>query len=144
MCLVSQTIPVTIPVTPLTQVWSIYKGYHYQLNEKDLEMQNSVKVETQISPLKSCIGYDVSLINLKLEFLSSFQAIQINSNFLIIERIISTTISRSSHPEVFCEKGVLINFTKLTGKHLCQRIKYNSSMEIETVPFKTKLNLTLS
>ena len=65
MCLVSQTIPVTIPVTPLTQVWSIYKGYHYQLNEKDLEMQNSVKVETQISPLKSYIGYDVSLINFK-------------------------------------------------------------------------------
>ena len=40
-----------------------------------MEMQNSVKVETQISPLKSYIGYDVSLINLKLEFLSSFQAI---------------------------------------------------------------------
>ena len=28
-------------------------------------MQNSVKVETQISPLKSYIGYDVSLIDFK-------------------------------------------------------------------------------
>ena len=27
---------------------------------------------------------------------------------------------RSSHPEVFCKKGVLRNFTKFTGKHLCK------------------------
>ena len=27
---------------------------------------------------------------------------------------------RSSHPVVFCKKGVLTNFTKFTGKHLCQ------------------------
>ena len=27
---------------------------------------------------------------------------------------------RSSRPEVFCEKGVLRNFAKFTGKHLCQ------------------------
>ena len=26
----------------------------------------------------------------------------------------------SSRPEVFCKKGVLIAFTKFTGKHLCQ------------------------
>ena len=26
---------------------------------------------------------------------------------------------RSSRPELFCKKGVLKNFTKLTGKHLC-------------------------
>ena len=29
---------------------------------------------------------------------------------------------RSSCPEVFCEKGVLRNFTKFTGKHLCQSL----------------------
>ena len=29
--------------------------------------------------------------------------------------------SRSSRPEVFCEKGVLTKFTKFTGKHLCLR-----------------------
>ena len=28
--------------------------------------------------------------------------------------------NRSSRPEVFCEKVVLKNFTKFTGKHLCQ------------------------
>ena len=32
---------------------------------------------------------------------------------------------KSSRPEVFCEKGVLRNFTKLTGKHLCQSFFFN-------------------
>ena len=30
-------------------------------------------------------------------------------------------IYRTSLPEVFCKKGVLRNFAKFTGKHLCQR-----------------------
>ena len=33
--------------------------------------------------------------------------------------------NRSSRPEVFCKKGVLRNFTKFTGKHLCQRLFFN-------------------
>ena len=28
-------------------------------------------------------------------------------------------LNRSSHPDVFSEKGVLRNFAKFTGKHLC-------------------------
>ena len=32
---------------------------------------------------------------------------------------------RSSHPEVFCKNGVLRNFAKLTGKHLCQSLFFN-------------------
>ena len=32
---------------------------------------------------------------------------------------------RSSHLEVFCKKGVLRNFTKFTGKHLCQSLIFN-------------------
>ena len=31
-------------------------------------------------------------------------------------------IFRSSRPEVFCKKGVLRNFAKFTGKHLCQSL----------------------
>ena len=27
--------------------------------------------------------------------------------------------ARSSHPEVFCKKGILRNFVKFTGKHMC-------------------------
>ena len=32
---------------------------------------------------------------------------------------------RSSRPEVFCKKGVLKNFTRFTGKYLCQSLFYN-------------------
>ena len=32
---------------------------------------------------------------------------------------------RSSRPEVFCKKGVLRNFAKFTGKHLCKRLFFN-------------------
>ena len=32
---------------------------------------------------------------------------------------------RSSRPEVFCKKGILRNFSKFTGKHLCQRLFLN-------------------
>ena len=32
---------------------------------------------------------------------------------------------RSSRPEAFHEKGVLRNFTKFTGKHLCQSLFFN-------------------
>ena len=38
---------------------------------------------------------------------------------------ISEAISRSSRPEVFCKKGALINFPKLTWKHLCQSFFFN-------------------
>ena len=34
---------------------------------------------------------------------------------------------RSSLPEALCKKGVLRNFTKLTGKHLCQRLFFNKA-----------------
>ena len=33
-------------------------------------------------------------------------------------------LSRSSHPEVFCKKRVLRNFTKFTGKYLCQSLLF--------------------
>ena len=32
---------------------------------------------------------------------------------------------RSSDSEVFYKKGVLRNFAKFTGKHLCQRLFFN-------------------
>ena len=41
-----------------------------------------------------------------------------------IER--TAAILRSSRPEVFCKKGVLRNFTKFTGKHLCQSLFFFS------------------
>ena len=32
---------------------------------------------------------------------------------------------RSSRPEVFCKKGILRNFARFTGKHLCQSLFFN-------------------
>ena len=37
---------------------------------------------------------------------------------------------RSSCADVFCKNGVLTNFKKLTGKHLCQACNF---MKIETL-----------
>ena len=33
--------------------------------------------------------------------------------------------NRSSRPDVFCKKGVLRNFAKFTGQHLCQSLFFN-------------------
>ena len=39
----------------------------------------------------------------------------------------SLFFSRSSRPDVFCEKSVLQNFTKFAGKHLCQSLFFNKA-----------------
>ena len=44
--------------------------------------------------------------------------------YSMIRGVISA-ICRSSHSEVFCEKGVLRNFAKFTGKHLCHSLFFN-------------------
>ena len=44
---------------------------------------------------------------------------------LLFDFTLIFTISRSSHPELFCKKGVLRHFTKFTGKHLCQVLFFN-------------------
>ena len=40
---------------------------------------------------------------------------------------------RSSRQEVFCKKGVLRNFTKFTGKHLCQSLFFNKVAGLASV-----------
>ena len=41
--------------------------------------------------------------------------------------LIKFSVVQKQPPEVFCEKGVLRNFVKLTGrKHLCQGLLFNS------------------
>ena len=56
---------------------------------------------------------------LRLLFLNLFQKvskIDISNIFLFLSRF------RSSHPRCFVRKGVLRNFAKFTGKHLCQSL----------------------
>ena len=48
------------------------------------------------------------------------------------------TIFRSSRPEVFCKKGVLKDFAKFTGKHLCQRLFFCEFCEISKNNFFTE------
>ena len=35
------------------------------------------------------------------------------------------TKNRNSRPDIFCKKGALRNFSKFTGKHLCQSLFFN-------------------
>ena len=44
---------------------------------------------------------------------------------LSLRRVQFSDFLRSSRPEVFCKKSVLRNFTKFTGKHLCQGLFFN-------------------
>ena len=41
-----------------------------------------------------------------------------------------STFAQKQPPEVFCKKGALNNFSKFTGKHLCQSLFFNK----ETLP----------
>ena len=42
--------------------------------------------------------------------------------------------SRSSQPEAFCKKGVLRNFAKFIGKHLCQSLFFNKVAGLRRTP----------
>ena len=52
--------------------------------------------------------------------------------------LLSATGFRSSRPEVFCKKGVLRNFAKFTGKHLCQVFEACEFCEISKNTFFTE------
>ena len=52
--------------------------------------------------------------------------------------------SLSSRQEVFCEKGVLRNFTKFTGKHLCQSLFFNKVAGLRPQELSLELNLRSS
>ena len=53
--------------------------------------------------------------------------------------------SRSSRPDVFCKKGALGNFTKLTGKHLRQSLFFNkvAGLVAFLYPLETSENLKI-
>ena len=43
-------------------------------------------------------------------------------NSLLLKHGIFFERNRGSRPEVFCKKGILRNFAKFTGKHLCESL----------------------
>ena len=48
------------------------------------------------------------------------------------------TAEQSSRPEVFCKKGVLRDFAKFTGKHLCQRLFFDKVAGLRSATFLKK------
>ena len=64
-------------------------------------------------------------------FLTLYSCIRTQSKILFVcghmqvRKTPYSHIIRSSRPEVFCKRGVLSNFTKFTGKHLCQSLFLN-------------------
>ena len=49
---------------------------------------------------------------------------------------------RSSRPKVFCKNGVSRNFTKFTGKHLCQSFFFNKVVGLRPVTLLKKSSVT--
>ena len=47
-------------------------------------------------------------------------------------------LRRSSRPEVFSKKGVLRNFAKFTGKHLCQSLFFNKVADLRSAALLKK------
>ena len=52
-----------------------------------------------------------------MSFTGKYIARMFSKRFLVSDR--------SSRPDVFCKKGVLRNFTKFKGKHMCQSLYFN-------------------
>ena len=83
--------------------------------------------------------YSVSVVNdilkweeLKYEKMREIWKTQIsywqtvdNITVYILKDICLTNFIKKQPPEVFCKKGVLRNFAKFTGKHLCHRLLFN-------------------
>ena len=69
----------------------------------------------------------ITLIFQNESILSSHQVIA-HIKSLRVKKLYSALvieINRSSRPDVFCKKGVVRNFAKLTGRHLCQGLSFN-------------------
>ena len=46
----------------------------------------------------------------------------------ISKQVFTMSKQRGSRPDMFCKKGVLRNFVKFTGKHLCQNLFFNTAV----------------
>ena len=64
----------------------------------------------------------IYILSLQLENFAIFTGKRLSWN-LDIKNICFENICK--RPEAFCEKGVLRNFAKVTGKHLCQSLFLN-------------------
>ena len=79
--------------------------------DKEIPIQISKESDLTFDILKNCVNKSIET--------DCFQDSLKNANI--------TPIFRSSRAEVFCKKGILKNFTKFTGKHLCQSLFFNKA-----------------
>ena len=77
-----------------------------------------IRIQISFSKLQLPTMSDSSLLSSEAS-LSSSDSLDSFSNFDKLKPY------RSSRLEVFCKKGVLRNFTKFTGKRLCQSLIFN-------------------
>ena len=77
-----------------------------------------IRIQISFSKLQLPTMSDSSLLSSEAS-LSSSDSLDSFSNFDKLKPY------RSSSLEVFCKKGVLRNFTKFTGKRLCQSLIFN-------------------
>ena len=77
----------------------------------------------KVLDLNLCPSFDLEMNQL---LLVECQENSIRSNGFCRATVLKNPkIFRSSRPEVFCEKGVLRNFAKFTGKRPCQTLFFN-------------------
>ena len=57
---------------------------------------------------------------------------------LYVKRNLIPSLKESSRPEAFCKKSFLRNFTKFTGKHLCQSLFFNKVAGLRLANLLTK------
>ena len=67
----------------------------------------------------------MSIVRADFQTFHSLSSIKSADEVKIIVDVEFHFLFRSSRPDVFCEKGVLRNFAKFTGKHLCQSLVFN-------------------
>ena len=95
------------------------------------QLTKVLKICWHIHLFRSCFS-NMGSFRYVLVFLNFFVFVLWVTNLTILHDIFSVNkvfywweTYRSSRPEVFCEKGVLGNFTKFIGKHLCHSLFFN-------------------
>ena len=72
--------------------------------------------------MQRCFDLPEPKLHKKLSCVMLVHSPQTTFHRKIIYNFVWIYLGRSSRPQVFCNKGVLRNIAKLTGKHLCQSL----------------------
>ena len=93
---------------------------------RDLENEKSLWNSVSFSIFCQAILYTCCIIFIAMTQIWTFLFKIPNTNYTNWMKIIDIRKNRSSLPEALCQQGVIRNFAKLTGKHLCQSLFFNS------------------